>query len=130
MLNPILREAALRAGMPYIRQAVNHNGKQFLVMAYSLETKPSVQLCPPDKAPAPGAWITTNQKWVAYSECTLCKNDALFVSSIEKMQAEWMAKHKVKEPSNRKPMPPPTKPHKATNRQSRQKVKANLKKAS
>lgn len=127
MLNPILRESALRNGMPYIRQEVTHKGAACVVMAYSLDVPASVQLCPVNKAPAPGMWNTAGNKWVKYSECSISKADALFVEQISKMRETWMDKHKAHAAPVRKPMPPPSKPHKATNRVSRAKTKAKLK---
>lgn len=130
MLNPILRESALRNGMPYIRQEVIHKGLSCLVMAYSLDTPPSVQLCQTSKAPPPGSWNTANNKWVRYSECSMSKADALFVDQIGQMREKWMDKHKAFASPVRKPMPPPSKPHKASNRPSRSNAKAKLKKGS
>lgn len=110
------RRLSLASGLPYLRQVVTYRGEVHTVMAFDFLNPPRVQLAPGIRHTAVG-WDVQEGEWVSWAKCELCKEDAA-----------WLKEHK-EGLTQRKPMPPPTKPHKDTRRPSRAEANQEIKDA-
>lgn len=123
------RSLSLASGLPYMRQPVLYAGAVHTVMAFDFCNPPRVQLAPGIRHTAVG-WDVQDGEWVAWNKCQLTKEDADWVREHKAQASKALTKHQDDiRRGLRKPMPPPTKPHKDTRRPSRAEANQEIKDA-